>query len=374
MTVKKFLWFTWKDLQHPQAGGAEVVNEEIAKRLVEAGHQVTFIVGGFEGGANETKRNGYKIIRLGGKYSLYNEARKYYKANLEGWADLVIDEMNTIPFFCKYYVKEKCILFVHQLCRKVWFYQMRFPFNLIGYLLEPMYLRALSDQSVITVSESTKKDLMRYKFKEENIHIISEGIQIEPVEKLEDIRKYSTPTILSLGALRAMKRTDQIIKAFEIARKDNPLLRLYLAGDATGNYGEKILKQIDKSPARDFIHYLGRVRTEKKKELMQRSHVIVVTSVKEGWGLIVTEANSQGTPAIVYNVDGLRDSVQNNKTGIVSNRNTPSSLAGHINDLLKDRQKYQRFRKKGWEWSKTITFDRCYADFVHSVKKLIPFT
>jgi glycosyltransferase involved in cell wall biosynthesis len=42
-----------------------------------------------------------------------------------------------------------------------------------------------------------------------------------------------------------------------------------------------------------------------------------VTSVKEGWGLIVTEAGSQATPAIVYDVDGLRDSVTNRETGII---------------------------------------------------------
>jgi len=40
--------------------------------------------------------------------------------------------------------------------------------------------------------------------------------------------------------------------------------------------------------------------------LLQKSHVLAVTSVKEGWGLVVTEANPQGTPAVVYNVDGLR--------------------------------------------------------------------
>jgi hypothetical protein len=56
-----------------------------------------------------------------------------------GWADIVIDETNTIPFFAKYYVKEPHLMFFHQLCREIWFYQMRFPLSLIGYLLEPLY-------------------------------------------------------------------------------------------------------------------------------------------------------------------------------------------------------------------------------------------
>ena len=57
----KILWLTWKDREHPLAGGAEVVNEELAKRLVADGHEVTFVVGGFQGGAASAKRDGIDI-------------------------------------------------------------------------------------------------------------------------------------------------------------------------------------------------------------------------------------------------------------------------------------------------------------------------
>ena len=40
------VWFNWKDRDHPLAGGAEVVNEELAARLAADGHTVTFITGG----------------------------------------------------------------------------------------------------------------------------------------------------------------------------------------------------------------------------------------------------------------------------------------------------------------------------------------
>ena len=62
----KILWFTWKDRKNPLAGGAEVVNEELAKRLVVDGHEVIFLVGSFTGAAQEEQKDGYKIIRVGG--------------------------------------------------------------------------------------------------------------------------------------------------------------------------------------------------------------------------------------------------------------------------------------------------------------------
>lgn len=374
----KLLWLTWKDLQHPLAGGAEVVNEELAKRLTQDGHEVTFLVGGYTGGAPEETRDGFRIIRVGGRFSVYWHAYRYYKMHLQGWADLVVDEVNTIPFFAKYYVQEKNILFVHQLAREIWFYQMPFPVSLVGYVLEPLYLWALRDRTTITVSKSTQRDLMRYGFKKENIHIISEGIQVEPLKELSPkpvadsllVTRNSCLTLLSLGAIRPMKRTLDIIKAFEIIRADTRYstlatrnLRLVLAGDTTGKYAEKVLQYIEQSPFRADIEVLGHVSAEKKLNLMRNSHALAVTSVKEGWGLVVTEAASQGTPAVVYNVDGLRDSVQHRNTGLVCTKNMPEDLAANLVNLLTVPEFYDHLRTRAWEWSKEVTFERGYAEF-----------
>lgn len=363
----KLLWFTWKDLSHPQAGGAERINEEITKRLARDGHEVILIVGGFKEGVRDEQRDGYRIIRLGNRYTAYWHAYRYYKQNLQGWADLVIDEMNTIPFFCKLYVKERNIMFVHQLCREIWFYQMPFPISIVGFLIEPLYLRLLASRTVITVSESTKKDLMRFGFSAENIHIISEGINLEPISNPDCDSKFKDPTLLSLGAIRSMKRTLDQIHAFEIAKQAIPNLKLIIAGAANGSYGEKLQKTIKASAYSSDIEYRGAVSEKEKQELMQRSHLILVTSIKEGWGLIVTEANSQGTPAAVYNVDGLRDSVLNGKTGVLTTKNNPASLAREVGVLLQNNARYAELRSAAWKSSRRFTSENSYNDFMRAV-------
>jgi glycosyltransferase involved in cell wall biosynthesis len=378
----KILWCTWKDRKHPASGGAEVVNEEIAKRLVRDGHEVIFLVGGFKGKGEhgdevclpEETIDGYKVVRLGNRWSVYWKAYRYYKKNLRGWADLVIDEVNTMPFFCKFYVREKNILFVHQLCREIWFYEMAFPLNVLGYALEPIYLWLLRDRKVITVSESTKSDLLRYGFKSGNVSIVSEGIEIEPVADLaaaasasQPPQKYEHPTILAFGSVRAMKRTMHIVKAFEIAKAQVPDLELVLAGSADGRYGANVLAHIKNSRYASSVKCLGRVSKEKKIELMQRSRLIAAASVKEGWGLIVTEAASQGTPAVVYNVDGLRDSVKDGETGIICGANTPENMAENIVKLLENKEEYARLRRAGWEWSKEINFENSYRQFIEKI-------
>jgi len=160
-----------------------------------------------------------------------------------------------------------------------------------------------------------------------------------------------------------MKQTLAQVKAFELARDEMPELQMKIAGGGADTpYGKKVLAYIESSRHKEAIEYLGRVSEAKKVELMQKSHVLLQTAVKEGWGLTVTEANSQGTPAVVYNSDGLRDSVKHYKTGLVS-VSTPEEVAKNLVTILQDKSLYKRLQQDAWQWSKQITFDQCYKDF-----------
>lgn len=366
----RILWLSWKDNSHPQAGGAEVTKEELAKRLARDGHDVILLVGGFKGCVSHEKRDGYRIVRIGNRFTVYWYAYRYYKKYLQGKVDFVIDEVNTIPFFASFYVKEKNAVLIYQLARQVWFYQMFFPISLIGYLLEPLYLRLLIMRVTrnkrhapifITESESTKSDLVQLGVCADSVHIITMGITIPYLEKLNE-KQNDIPILLSLGAVRAMKRTDHIVIAFECLKKSVSNARLVLAGDMSGSYGTKVLAHIKRSLYHKDINVLGRISPEEKLQCMREAHVIAVTSVREGWGLIVTEANSQGTPAVAYNVHGLRDSVRDGETGLITQENTPEALAKNIEEILKNKERYTRLRTQAWKWSKTITFDKGYED------------
>ncbi|MEI7792471.1 MAG: glycosyltransferase family 4 protein [Candidatus Berkelbacteria bacterium] len=367
----KLLWLSWKDIKNPLAGGAEVVTDNLLTRLSRDGNEIILLTSGYINAKPEETINGYKIIRVGGRWSVYYAVCKYYKANLLGWADIAIEEINTIPFFSQYYLKEKSFLFFHQLCRQIWFFQMFFPLSAVGYLLEPIYLWLLHKNKVITISESTKNDLARYGFKKDSIGVISEGIVLEPLESLSSVKKYDKLTLLSLGAIREMKRTDLQIKAFELAKEKFPELQIKIAGGGKGKYFDKVMSLIQNSEYKNDIEYLGPVGmlSEEKIRLLQKSHLILVTSIKEGWGLIVTEANSQGTPAAVYNIDGLRDSTKDGITGWVTDKNSPEGLAEKIIEALSDPKKYEKIRSAGWDWSKGITFDQSYKDFLNIIKK-----
>ena len=363
----KILWFSWKDSEHPLAGGAEVVKSQICKRLSSNGHQVIQLTAGFENAPAETQLEGCRVIRVGGRFTVYPAAWRYYQKHLKDWPDIIIDECNTIPFFTQFYARQKRAMVIYQLAREVWFYQMPKPLSWLGYVIEPFYIRLLKYSKVITICQSTLNELNSLGFDPDNIEIIRMGSDFPILKTLDRIEKYTEPTLLYLGSLREMKRPDQVVKAFELSRQTLPHLKLIIAGCGSGKYFESLQRLIDNSPFKCDISCMGRVSEDEKKDMMQKSHLIAVTSVKEGWGLIVTEAASQGTPAVVYNVDGLRDSVRNEQTGLHSPSN-PEALSKAIIRLLSDKALYDTCRYNGWQWSQDLTFDNCYADFCHALE------
>jgi glycosyltransferase involved in cell wall biosynthesis len=368
----KILWLSWKDISHPEAGGAEKILHQLSTQLVADGHEVTVLTAAYPNAPAEDTIDGVHIIRTGSnRYTHSFVALWRYVRQLRNQFDLVIEVVNTAPYFSVFFKdRAKRALFYHQLAREVWFHEAPAPMSYIGhYFLEPLatFLLGARRAPTLTISESTKQDLQKFGFSERAIKIIREAINMEPLPTLDGAVKFKHPTILSHGSIRAMKRTLDQVKAFELAKLKIPELQMKISGDSSGEYGQRVLAYIKNSPFNEDIEYVGRVTDAQKQQLMRSSHLITVTSIKEGWGLIVTEAASQGTPAVAYDVDGLRDSVKDGITGILT-APTPRRLADGIVRMLANPAGYQAVRRAAWEWSRTLTPASSYKDFVTALE------
>lgn len=67
ISLMRILWFSWKDLRNPNAGGAEVYTHEVMKRLAKRGHEMTLFTSRFKGCQLNENINGVDIIREGNK-------------------------------------------------------------------------------------------------------------------------------------------------------------------------------------------------------------------------------------------------------------------------------------------------------------------
>jgi glycosyltransferase involved in cell wall biosynthesis len=357
----RVLWFNWRDIRHPEAGGAEVFTHEVMRRLVKKRYDMTLFSAQFSNTLRNEEIDGVKIIRDGGKYTVYDKARIHYN-NYKDNYDFVIDENNTKPFLTPKYVKEKPILaLVHSLAREGWFYETYFPLNYIGYyFLESKWLSYYKDIPTATVSNSTKEDLEALGFKK--IFLVPEGLSVTPLSEVRQ-KESTSPIITYVGRLKRHKLPHHAIQAFSIIKKTIPDAKMWVIGDGY------MRKELEKFNINDIIFY-GRVKDELKHELLSKSHLVLVTGVREGWGLVVVESNAMGTPAIAYNVPGLRDSVRDGETGLLVKENTPSCLAHTAISLLKDQQLLSKFSSNALAFSKQFSWDNTASAFDNIIKNI----
>ena len=108
------------------------------------------------------------------------------------------------------------------------------------------------------------------------------------------------------------------------------------------------------------IEFAGFLSEKDKDARLRKAHLLVHTSLREGWGLNVLEANAVGTPAVVYPVEGLVDATLQDKTGLVTRDETPESVADSAQELLKAPAKYAEFRvaardrTREFHWSRIL--------------------
>jgi glycosyltransferase involved in cell wall biosynthesis len=361
----RILILNWRDTFNPAGGGAEVYVREIAKRWVQKGHEVILFCSSFSGASPEQNVEGVKVVRQGNRFTVYWKAYQFYKRYSRGYFDCVLESVNTLPFFTPWYVQGKRFAFFHQLAREVWFYEASFPINILGYLLEPLYLKVYKKEQCIANSESTKNDLRNLGI-HRNIPVFNPGITFSPLENLP--QKETVPTLIYVGRLKRSKRVHHVLEAFAKIKQGIPQCQLWIVGGGDGSYEDKLKKFIGKNNIQNVV-FLGFIDGAKKMELMRKAHIILVTSVREGWGIVVIEAAAMGVPAVVYNVHGLRDSVQNGQTGVVTQQNKPENLAREVIDLLKSPDRWNELAKSALERSKIFNWDEIANRFLKFIQE-----
>ena len=314
--------------------------EEIARRWAAWGHDVTLFTAAFKGGLPQETVAGVQIIRRGSELTLYFQAFNYYRQEAKNQFDLIIDEINAIPFFTPLYTRKDTrahtTFWIHHICRKQWFYETRFPISPVGYILEPLALALYRNIPGMALSASTQRELMAIGHKQANLEIMPKGISFAPVSKIDWSLKAATPTFIYVGRIISHKRVHHIIEAFAATLRKWPSARLQIVGHGGSDYTQHLHDLCNQLGISNAVEFCGFVSEEVKLDLMSRAHALLVASLGEGWGLTVTEANAMGTPAIVYDVKGLRDSVRHNETGLITSENTPQGLAELMQQFLAD--------------------------------------
>lgn len=349
----KILIFNNRDICNPEAGGSEVFTHEVSKIWASQGHDVTLVSSGYNGSDHREILDGTELIRLGNRYTVYLKARNYYHKHLKGKYDIIIDEYTLMPFMTPKFVREPIIFFPHELARKKYHYELPPLISHFFYHWEPRWLRNYLNVSTVTVSNSTKQDLHQCGFN--TVHVVPEGINFKPVNKIPE--KEEEPTILFVGLLKKTNLVDHAIQAFRYINREIPDSKMWIVG--RGNQ----LKKLKKLAQGSNITFFGYVSEEKKLELMKKAHLVLFPAIREGWGLVVTESNANGTPVIGYDVPGLRDSIKNGKTGLLT-QNNPKQMAEQAIKFFKDEEMRKKLTYNALQDSRKFSWEKTAQEFM----------
>ncbi|MET7295293.1 glycosyltransferase family 4 protein [Streptomyces griseoloalbus] len=300
---RRIVFLAHRDLGNPSAGGSELLVDRLADGLTRLGHQVTLLCGG------PAAFRDYRVVSAGGQYGHYLRARSAF-ARQVGDCDLLVEVCNGVPYLAPLWHHGPTLCLVNHVHTDLW--RMRFggplaPAARIGRRLEHWALTGARQRGlVVAVSASTAHALHGIGVPRERIRVVHNGVT-EPGPRAE---RSAEPLFVAVGRLVEYKRIDLLLRLWERVR---PVTggRLVIVGD--GPERDRLERL-----AGPGVEFTGHVSEAEKHRLLCAAWLLLHPSAVEGWGLVVTEAAARGTPAVAFDVPGLRDSVRDGETGVLA--------------------------------------------------------
>jgi glycosyltransferase involved in cell wall biosynthesis len=340
---RRIVFLAHRDLGNPSAGGSELLVDRLADGLTRLGHQVTLLCGG------PAAFRDYRVVSAGGTYAHYLRARSAF-ARQVGDCDLLVEVCNGMPYFAPLWHHGPTLCLVNHVHTDLW--RMRLsgplaPAARIGRRLEHWALTGAQQRSLmVAVSPSTAHALRAIGVQRDRIRIVHNGVE-EPGPRAD---RSAEPLFVAVGRLVEYKRIDLLLRLWERVR---PVTggRLLIVGD--GPERERLERL-----GGPGVEFTGHVPEAEKHRLLCAAWLLVHPSAVEGWGLVVTEAAARETPAVAFDVPGLRDSVVDGETGMLA-RGESSFAAAWCTLALSARRreamgKAARDRAARYRWERTV--------------------
>lgn len=366
--------FSWRALGHPQAGGAELVTHQHAKAWVKAGHKVTLFSSSYKGAISDEMIDGVKMKRKGRQYLGVHLIAFFWYLFQGQRFDLIVDNFHGLPFFTPLYARPKKVAYIHEVAKGLWFLNpLPWPLNLtigiLGYLGEPFVFLLYKKIPFMTASKSTRDDLVSMGIPESNITIIPHGVI---TRKFSLELREKKPAITYFGILSKDKGIEDALKCYSLLEKYKPGgFSFWIIGrPETWKYMIKLNKLIKELGLSGKIKMWGYVSENLKFQILAKSYALINPSFREGWGLVVMEGATTGTPTIGYNVPGLRDSIIDKKTGIICQENTPANLSLNVIKLLVDKAYYRRLCLNAINWSKKFSWEKSFRRSLKLIQRV----
>jgi glycosyltransferase involved in cell wall biosynthesis len=343
----------WRDLDDDEAGGSEVHAHSIAAIWAQSGLQVTMRTSFAVGQPTSAVRDGYTVSRKAGRYGVFPRSALAEVTGRLGPCDALVEIWNGMPFMSPLWWRKPRVIWLHHVHGPMWGMTLPGPVAKAGVLLEeriaPKFYR---HQPIVTLSPSSYDELVgELGFDPERVSVIPPGLNPFFTPGGE---RSATPLAVAVGRLVPVKDFPRLVRVMAGVRERVPEAQLVIVGE--GYERDTILDTVDAVGGRDWVRLAGRVTDEELRELYRSAWLATSVSVREGWGMTLTEAAACGTPTVATDISGHADAVARDRSGLL--RSTDEELVEAITQVMTDDELRTRLQAGALARADELTWER----------------
>jgi len=361
---QNILIVNWRCIKNPEAGGAEVHYHEIFRRLVAKGFKISLLASSFHGASPQEEIDGITTYRRGSRSSfnfwVYAHINSFVK---QGQFDLVIDDVNKIPFYLPKLISTPVVGCFHHLFDTSIFKELGVALASYVYASEKLIGPAYRNTPFTAVSQSTFDELLQKGFDGNKGRIIHNGIDLVRYTPRPESKE--PRNILFVGRIKKYKNTQFLLTLFRKIKALYPDATLTIAGG-----GDYLPHLKDEAGNLEGLFFPGFVTEEKKIELYRKATVFINPSIKEGWSITNLEASACGTPVVAADSPGLRDSVKEGKNGTLFPYNDLDCCMNEIIELFEDRTYYSELSLASRAFAENYSWERSATETANFLEAL----
>ena len=217
---------------------------------------------------------------------------------------------------------------------------------------EPVITFAINESDAVTaVSESLKQDTFEHFDIKRDIEVIPNFICLDHYNlngSISAIKSSFSPNneriLVHVSNFRKVKRTEDVIKVFDIVRKQIPA-RLLMVGDGPERHRlEELCRELDTC---HLVTFLGKVKDTER--VLAASDLFILPSESESFGLAALEAMAAKTPVISTNTGGIPEVNEPGVSGYLSNVGDVKSMAENALKILSDDATLEKFKNGAYK-------------------------
>lgn len=226
----------------------------------------------------------------------------------------------------------------------------------VGDLRDTVREEAIYEQADAIVVPSTfaAKSFLEMGVSADKVYTIPYGVLLTDFQHVAD-----PPTdrfeVLFVGSVGLRKGVPYLIEAFarlEVGRK-----RLRIVGDL----GREMTAVLRRLPMED-VELVGSVPQTHLPAIMGSSHVMVLPSIEDGFGMVIGQAMASGCPVLVSENTGGPDMITDGSDGFIVPIRDATALRDRMQQIADDSDLRERLRDAGMERVKDIGGWRNYGD------------